>query len=349
MKLKTLTLALSLSVGAMTYAHDFATTIDGQNLYFDITGKSRKTVAVTYEGSIADHKAPTLSGTVVIPSKVKHDGVTYQVTSIGAKAFANAHSLKGVVIPAGIEAIGDFAFENCDSLTAIVFPGNEVKRGQGVFFNCTAITDVTIGSDWTAIDLTMFRWSKELRTIHIPAKIAKISGFKKLNALTSITVDPNNANFSSAEGLLYSKDGSILYACPRAYEGKVSIKEGTKTVAVDALIDCENVTALDIPESVTAISFRETARMSKLEYIVMRASKPFTTAFFNNNAKFFFQLPKPDVSIIVPSKAKEKYDKVLPTKSGEYSNAIDSVPYTVELSELPTADNIKGVKNFKKY
>lgn len=340
---------LLLAVGSAASAHDFAATVDGQRFYFEITNSLKKTVAVTYKGCIADRNAPEVRGVAEIPAKVKHNDVVYEVNAIGRKAFANADELKGIVIPPGIESIGDFAFEDCDSLQSVVFPGNPVSFGQGTFFKCRAISDVTMGSDWKSVDLTMFRWSSDLVAITIPAKIEKIKGIKKLLALRSVSVDPNNKAFMSQGGLLYSKDGATLYACPRAYEGKVEIAEGTKAVLDGALIDCPAVTAIDLPSTLHKISFRETSRMKGLQTIVVRNPNPFFTGYEGADGRFFFLLANPKAAIIVGSSAKNGFLGILATGAGEYSVEPGTIPYEVRASELPAKKNIKGVRNFNKY
>lgn len=349
MKLKYLILGATLICRVGAYAHDFSETVNGQHLYFEITNKNNKTVAITYNGSIVERKSLDVCGILEIPSKVKHNNVVYEVNAISQKAFANADKLKGVVIPSGVKTIGDFAFENCDSLKSIVFPGNPVNLGQGIFFKCPNITDVTIGSDWKSIDLTMFRWSNNLTSITIPAKIEKIQGVKKLKGLLTITVDPNNTKFSSFDGMLYSKDGITLFACPRRVEGKVKVKEGTVKVLDGALIDCLGITSLDLPSTIQTISFRETSRMKGLNNIILRSETPFITGFYNSVGKFFFQLANSKAQLIVLSTSKDKYIADLANNAGEYSDSIGGIPYMVSQSELPTKNSFKGVKNFDKY
>lgn len=349
MNARNLLLGALLFVGVGAYAHDFTATVNGQRLYFEITSKTKKTVSVTYNGAIADKKSLDIEGIVEIPSKIKHDNVVYDVNSIGQKAFANADKLKGIVIPSGVETIGDFAFEDCDSLKSVVFPGNPVALGQGVFFKCSEISDVTIGSDWKNIDFTMFRWSDKLTSITIPAKIEKIQGVKKLVALNTISVDRNNKKFTSHNGMLYSKDGATLFACPRAYSGKVKVNEGTIKVLDGALIDCTSVTSIDLPSTIQTISFRESSRMKNLENIIMRGESPVITGYINGAGKFFFQLANPKANIIVLSSAKDKYLAELASTAGEYSKSIGSVPYMVTVLELPTKKNFKGIKTFDKY
>lgn len=346
--MRNLLFGVLLFAGIGGYAHDFTATVSGQRLYFEITSNNKKTVSVSYNGSITDKKNLNVEGIVEIPAKVRHNNVVYEVNAIGQKAFADADRLKGIVIPSGVEKIGDFAFEGCDSLKSVVFPGNSVSLGQGVFFKCTNISDVTIGSDWKSIDFAMLRWSDKLTSINIPAKIEKIKGIKKLVSLKNISVDSNNKRFSSDEGMLYSKDGATLFACPRACTGKVKVNEGTVKVFEGALIDCSGITSLDLPSTIRTISFRETSRMKGLERIILRSGMPFNTGYYNGEGRFFFQLANPKTQIIISSASKYKYIAVLATEAGDYCESIGAVPYMVSQSELPTGKSFKKVKLFDK-
>lgn len=335
--------------GTGVEAHDFSATVNGQRLYFDITSKTGQTAAVTFNGSISDKKEIALTGKVEIPAKIKHGDVVYKITAVGPKAFAGAGRLKGIVIPAGVEKIGDFAFEGCDSLASVVFPGNAVSLGQGVFFKCRGLSGITIGSDWKTIDLAMFRWSDRLSEITIPAKTEKIKGLKKLKALKNINVDPNNGNFASKGGLLYSKDGKTLYACPRAYAGKLKIDEGTETVTTGALADCMEVTGIDFPASLQKLSFRETSRLEKLETVVMRPDIPVMTAYRGGRGVFLLQIANEKTEMVIPSSGRKAYEKALAADAGEYSETPAGTPYMVTAQEMPAKKNLKGIKNIDKY
>lgn len=347
MKLKSLLAGMLLLAGVGASAHDFSATVNGQRLYFEITSKTKHTVEVTYCGSITDRRTEGPKGRIEIPARVKHKDVVYQVDAIGRKAFAGSTRLHGVVIPSGVKSIGDFAFEGCDSLQSIVFPGNTVTLGQGIFFKCPMIEDVTIGSDWKTIDFTMFRWSNRLTKINIPAKIEQVKGVKKLTALREITVDPNNTKFASEGGLLYNKNFSTLFACPRAMEGKVAVKEGTTTITPGALIDCVQITMLDLPASLSSMSFRETSRMDKLATVVMRPQTPISTAFAGDKGYFLLQLANPSTEILVLNQSKKDYLAALPAP-GEYTEKAGGIPYTVAATQIPSKKNFKGVKNFDK-
>lgn len=348
MKYRNLFSALLIFSGCLAHAHDFSVTVSGQPYYFNITDKTKRTVEVTFKGDAANQQICTSKGVVEIPHSVKHSNVVYSVTGIGAKAFANAKELTGIIIPSGVTSIGDFAFEGCTALNSVVFPGNPVKLGEGVFFRCTVVSNVTFGSDWKTIDLSAFRWSESLDNVSIPAKTEKVQGFKKLRNLKSIAVDPNNKYFSSADGMLFSKDRKTLYACPRAYAGRLTVPDGVEKVLQGALIDCPDITSIVFPSSLTSVSFRETSRMKKLETIVMKSDTPIATGYFGDSGKFLFQLAN-SADIIVASKVKDAYVDMLATEVGEYCDAPGKIRYMVTASELPTKKNIKGVKNFNKY
>lgn len=343
-----LTTVLAAVVGIVS-AHDFVVTINGQKVYFDIKSQKKKTVEVTYNGTAGKVKPVYYEGELDIPEKVKHNNTIYTVVGVGAKAFSGADGLTGVTFPAGVATIGDFAFEGCTSLNRIVFPGKGVKFGQGVFFRCNKIENVSLGSDWTEVDLKMFRWSDSLTAISIPAKMTKIQNLKSLKNLKTIDVDVNNERFQVVGGILYNKKGDVLYGCPRAYEGKIRIAEGTKKITKGAFVDCLAIIRIDIPETVVSLSFREFSRMKNLNEIIFRSVTPLNTAMENGEEVFLLQVANPEVKVVVPKTAKKAYKEALVQHSGEFTELDGTLPFTVEPVQLPKSKNVVGVKTFSKY
>lgn len=346
---KTLALGLLLLSYTIANAHDFVVTLDGQKVYFNILSKKDKTVEVTYNGSISKKQPTYIDGELTIPAKVKHDNIVYSVVGISAKAFSGADKLTSIVMPMGMTTIGDFAFEGCTLLNKIIFPGNTIKFGQGVFYKCAKIQNVSFGSDWKNIDLKIFRWSDSLTVINIPAKIEKIQNMKSLKNLESITVDINNERFSSIDGILYNKSQNIVYGCPRAYKGNVKIVNGVETINSGAFIDCKEITRIDLPASITTLSFREFSRAVGLKEIIFRSERPIFTAKKESKEVMLLQVANPTIEIIVPKQAKNAYKEALNQTNGEYTELNDTIPYTVEISKMPSIKNIVGVKNFTKY
>ena len=69
----------------------------------------------------------------VTSSKVVVDGVSYKVTAIGAKAFANATKATTVTLPASIKTIGAQAFTGAKSVKTIVIKSASVKVDKTAF------------------------------------------------------------------------------------------------------------------------------------------------------------------------------------------------------------------------
>ena len=49
--------------------------------------------------------------------------------------------------------------------------------------------------------------------------------------------------------MLYNKDKTILLGCPRGRSGKIRIPDGTTAIRWKALIDCPNITQIELPAS----------------------------------------------------------------------------------------------------
>ena len=85
-------------------------------------------VEVTYGSS-------KYSGDITIPSTVTYNGTTYDVTSIGDKAFYECQSLISLTIPECLTSIGKEAFYNCVKLKSVDIPNNSklTSLGEGAF------------------------------------------------------------------------------------------------------------------------------------------------------------------------------------------------------------------------
>ena len=333
----------------LIYAHDFELTTNGHKLYFIITDSRNLKAEVTYNGSITNTVPGHYEGRLTIPEKVKYNGKVYTITGITAKAFSGADKLSGVEMPSTIVRIGDFAFEGCKGLKNIVFPASMPKMGEGVFFKCDSIANITFGSEWKTVDLTMFRWSKVLQHIAVPAKVNQLKGLKSLRCLKTIAVDANNANFATYGGALYNKDCTVLYGCPRAYSGTLKIKKGTKNITTGAIVDCNGIETIVLPETLTKMSFRELSRIANLKEIVFLSAMPINTAQCEDHEVFVLQVTNNEVNVMVPKGSGKAYAEALVQTDGEYKEIGTNVPIRVRTDEMPDKDRIKEIDDIKKY
>ena len=87
--------------------------------------------------------------------------------------------------------------------------------------------------------------------------------------LKQINVDPANESCASVDGILYSKDMTILYACPAAYEGDVKIPTTVTTIARRAFSGCKLIKEIALPESVTTIEEQAFADCKALKKLIL--------------------------------------------------------------------------------
>ena len=189
--------------------------IDG--IYYNLSGTNAE---VTFGDS-------NYLGIVTIPSSVTYDGVTYNVTSIGRKAFYRCNGLTSVTIPNSVTSIGDWAFSYCSGLTSISIPNSVTSIGKSAFYVCSGLTSVTIPNSVTSIGTRAFYYCSGITSVTIPNRVTSIGTrvFYRCSSLTSVTI-PNSVK-------------SIGYM---AFDG------------------CSGLTSVTIPNSVTSIgnySFKE--------------------------------------------------------------------------------------------
>lgn len=84
----------------------------------------------------------TLSGDIVIPSTVSHDGTTYNVTEIGNNAFFYP-GVTSVKINEGVSYISSSAFYNSAALITVDLPSTVTTLGGLVFEGCSNLETIT--------------------------------------------------------------------------------------------------------------------------------------------------------------------------------------------------------------
>ena len=108
-----------------------------------------------------------------------------------------------------------------------------------IFEGFTKLEYIRIPAGIQKVNLSIFEECTNLKEIYIPAGITEIHQ-KYLNykgSLYSITVDKNNTVYSSADGVLFSKDGTRLISFPVSRIGKYIIPSHTKVIEKGAFAD----------------------------------------------------------------------------------------------------------------
>ena len=100
-----------------------------------------------------------------------------------------------------------------------------------------------------------------------------MDAFRDCSALEAFEVDENNARFSANDGVLFSKDGSVLYKCPMGKRTDVyEVPECVKRIGHRAFVDCAGLTTIKIPDGVQELGREAFANCSNLKTIEIPAS-----------------------------------------------------------------------------
>ena len=161
-----------------------------------------------------------------------YDGIIY--TNDGKEFVMCPPGRTGKVnIMSGVETIKSSAFTYCRYVSEITIPGSIRTIENGAFTYCESITTLTLPDS--------------LQTI--PEGFS----FDGFDSLVTVNISQNNQVFFSVGGMVYSKDMTKFYFCPRNKEGEVTIIDGVQEIVEGAFNGCKKITNVRIPETVTKI------------------------------------------------------------------------------------------------
>ena len=183
-----------------------ASNFEVEEFAYRITNTAHPYTAQLYEYQGNDNE-------VTIPSSVRHEGITYAVTSIGHYAFASK-SLKKITIPNSITSIEDCAFIFCYDLQTIEIPTSVTQLGVYAFE-----------------DTQWFR--------------------------------------NRPDGAVYINQILYAYKGNRTEEIAIIVEEGTRVINPCAFAECEGLTSITLPNSVTQIGWNAFTGCTALTHVTL--------------------------------------------------------------------------------
>lgn len=180
------------------------------------------------------------------------------VTTMGSGVFSECPNLEFVKLPRNLEIIELSMFEKCAKLQSVVFPENVKVIGRWAFMWCDELQNFTLPESVETIGLQAFIDCESLTEVTIPANVTIIeqNSFSGCGKLRAIYVAEGNPAYQSVDGVLMTKDGTMVHTCPGAKEGTFVIPNGVTTIASLAFFDCQNLKRLVIPATLTTINER---------------------------------------------------------------------------------------------
>jgi hypothetical protein len=153
-----------------------------------------------------------------------------------------------------VTRIGDEGLMYC-SATNITVPGHVISIGNGAFMLCDQMTSITISNGVGSVGDYAFQACNDLISVAFPASVTNLGVglFGACDSLITITVDPENAFYSSVNGVLFNKNQTTLMQFPLAVGGSYAIPGSVTNIQSQAFLQCLNLTNVTIPGSVISI------------------------------------------------------------------------------------------------
>lgn len=295
MKRKIFTLFFALVASAGTFATEIGSC--GSGLIWSL---NNGTLTIQGNGDMYDYanRGPWYSYQSSITKVVIQNGCTH----IGNNAFNSCRKIPSVTIPSSVVSIGIGAFDGCTSLTDVTIPNSVTSIGASAFNGCNSLSSVNINSDaiisgsWlkdifgtqvteyilgnaiTHIGNRAFYGCASLISISIPNGVISIghSAFSGCTSLSQINI-PNTVK-EMGTNVFYECTSlpvidNIRYADTYLVEAmdktltSYSIRSGTRWIGENAFKDCQNLSTIDLPNSVTSLGSRAYAGCTNLTSI----------------------------------------------------------------------------------
>jgi len=213
------------------------------------------------------------------------------VLNIGSNAFANCAKMIGFSLGNSVTNIGDDSFGGCSKLASIVataanpffstvsgvlFDKNQITLmayppgkvggsytipstvnviGDFAFYDNTILTNITIPESVTSIGNWAFA-DGLFTNFNLTSSVTNIgtAAFYFNSHLRGITVDAANPAYSSADGVLFNKNQSVLIQFPAMVAGSYMVPNGVTDIGFGAFAGNDYLTNVVIADSVTNLA-----------------------------------------------------------------------------------------------
>lgn len=183
-------------------------------------------------------------------------------------------------VPETVEKIGDGAFSDCEAITEVAMAENVKEIGDGAFSGCENLTSIKVtkprpkmmlmaarviaNDEWLTLPSSIEKIGSEafedcssIVAIKVGANVTEIGfgAFANCSNLVSIEVDANNPSYCSVDGILYSKDRTVLICVPAGLTGEYEIASSVTDVADGASAGCTSGLTLIVPTALKGKTF----------------------------------------------------------------------------------------------
>ena len=175
---------------------------------------------------------------------------------IAARAFHGCNSISKVTLPVNLVSLGKYAFGYCTNLTEVEVYATASKPDEtdSSVMLCTALETDAFRTD-VAWDKDNTRKAYSVTRVTIGANVGVMDlGGVFGSALQQVNIDPQNPNFTSDNGVVYSKNFSTIMFYPAAREGAFVLHEDVETISAGVFAKAAYLTEITLGAKVSKIS-----------------------------------------------------------------------------------------------
>ena len=174
------------------------------------------------------------------------------------EAFLHFTHITEITIPDTVRFIGNHALEGCTALKTVRLPQGLSSGviGAACFRGCSSLESLVIPEGFTSMAGGAFQNCGKLKSVSLPASLTSwepSGAFLYCKSLSTLTVAEGNTSFAAVDNVLFSKDGTVLYACPGAKGGNYKVPDGVTRIESSAFRANDNLKTVRIPASVQSI------------------------------------------------------------------------------------------------
>ena len=325
--------------------------VEINGIYYNLISKA-KTAEVTSH--------PTkYTGDVVIPETISYEGVTFEVNTIGERAFERCSGLTSVSLPSTIITICDFAFDYCynlktinlpeglisigmqafceDKFTSINIPSSVTKIGLNAFALCDNLTSVNIDNlnAWLNIKFAgsgssnplcyahhLYLNGTEIRNLTIPEDITEIQMFAFYGCSGLESIDFGNVHIIG---------NNSFHLCTSI--DSISFPKNVSTIKSEAFRGCDHLKALTFEGSTTILSkaFSNCKELTDVYCLVNGATASSNTFEDSYISSATLHVPYSAIEAYKTESPWNEFGKIVELKSNENIKefSVDNVNYAV--------------------
>lgn len=191
---------------------------------------------------------------------------------LGLQLYPSAKQEEVFELPVRATSIAEFGFGGAVNLKQIKLHENLTHIGEDAFISCISLEEIDIPDQVKRIDGNDFHGCKNLRVVKFGQSVELTEDtwhdFNGCVSLERFEVDENNAFYSTIDGNLYSKDGTVLFRyCSGKKETNFKIPDGVVAIEESAFLSSNNLEKIEIPKGVQKIEHYAFAYCDNLNVI----------------------------------------------------------------------------------